>query len=267
MRVFIFANKISKYFSMMFSKNLKKIRKVHSLSQQDFAELFDLKRATLGAYEENRSNPKIDTVIKIAHHFSIKIEDLLIKELTINDLLHFNEAMTTATSIPSTPAFEGVACITPEVEQSFLNEYRTANTIGSIYLPYLYLPNAGGPDKLAYLVNDLSMSGGTDKFLPKDVVIGKMVLPAEKFDVSGSLVLAVTDTAIYLRTIVMQGDKAILNANHAGVEPITLENSKIIGLWKIVHIFRFAIQQSNNEVEQRLALLESTLANLSRNNQ
>ncbi|KOS07230.1 hypothetical protein AM493_15190 [Flavobacterium akiainvivens] len=250
---------------MVFGKNLKKIRKVHSLSQQDFAELFDLKRATLGAYEENRSNPKIDTAIKIAHHFSIGLEDLLIKELTINDLLNFNENITTATSMPATPTFEGVACITPEVEQSFLNEYRTANTVGSIYLPYLYLPNITGGDKLAYVVNDLSMSGGDGKFLPKDVVIGQEVPPAEKFSISGSLVIAVTNTAIYLRTIEMHGSIALLKANHAGVETITLENKDIIGLWKVQHVFRYTLPQPGNELEQRLALLESSIAALNKN--
>ena len=43
-----------------FGKNIKKIRSVKSLSQQAFADLFDLKRGTLGAYEEGRSEPKIE---------------------------------------------------------------------------------------------------------------------------------------------------------------------------------------------------------------
>lgn len=248
----------------MFGKNLKKIRKVHSLSQQDFAELFDLKRATLGAYEENRSNPKIDTAIKIAHHFSISLEDLLTKELTINDLLHFNESMTTATSIPSTPAFDGVACITPEVEQSFLNEYRTANTVGSIYLPYIYLPNIGGSDKLAYVVNDLSMSGGADKFLPKDVVIGEHMPYTERFSLTGSLAIVVTNTAMYLRNVEIHNNRALLKANHPGVEPLELETNAIIGLWKVIHVFRYSLPQATNELEQRLEMLENTIASLNK---
>lgn len=251
---------------MVFGKNLKKIRKVHSLSQQDFADLFDLKRATLGAYEENRSNPKIDTAIKIAHHFSINLENLLTKELTINDLLHFNEDITTATSMPATPVFEGVACITPEVEQSFLNEFRTANTVGSIYLPYIYLPNVtAGTDKLAYVINDLSMSGGTDKFLPKDLVIGEQVPPLERLNLMGALTLVVTANAMYLRNVEMYSDKAILKANHPGVETLAIEHKNIMGLWKVVHVFRHSMPQPNNELEQRLALLENTIAALNKN--
>ena len=47
-----------------FGKNIRKIRSVKTLSQQAFAELFDLKRGTLGAYEEGRSEPKIETILQ-----------------------------------------------------------------------------------------------------------------------------------------------------------------------------------------------------------
>ena len=78
-----------------FGKNVKKIRGVKRLSQQAFADIFLLKRATLGAYEEGRSEPKIDTIIKVANHFSISIDVMLTKEITVNQLLRFNEGITT----------------------------------------------------------------------------------------------------------------------------------------------------------------------------
>lgn len=72
-----------------FGKNIKKIRSIKSLSQQAFADLFSLKRGTLGAYEEGRSRPKIDTVIKVANYFSISMDSLLKRDLTVNELMHF----------------------------------------------------------------------------------------------------------------------------------------------------------------------------------
>ncbi|MCT4664705.1 MAG: helix-turn-helix domain-containing protein [Flavobacteriales bacterium] len=74
-----------------FGKNIKKIRKAKNLSQLAFAELFDLKRPTLGAYEEDRSMPKIDTVIRIANHFGISIDILLTQEVTINQLSNITD--------------------------------------------------------------------------------------------------------------------------------------------------------------------------------
>ncbi len=71
-------------------KNIKKIRSVKNLNQTKFAELFDLKRASIGAYEEGRAEPKIATLSQIANHFGISVDDLLHKELSVNDLYHFD---------------------------------------------------------------------------------------------------------------------------------------------------------------------------------
>ncbi len=59
------------------------------MTQSEFAELFDLKRTAVGAYEEGRAEAKIDTIIKIADYFKLSLDKLLRKELTINDIFHF----------------------------------------------------------------------------------------------------------------------------------------------------------------------------------
>ncbi|WP_439879824.1 helix-turn-helix domain-containing protein [Pontibacter sp. MBLB2868] len=71
-------------------KNIKKIRTVKNLSQAAFAQLFNLARPSVGAYEEGRSEPKIDTLVQIAQHFGISVDLLLTKELTINELYGFD---------------------------------------------------------------------------------------------------------------------------------------------------------------------------------
>jgi DNA-binding XRE family transcriptional regulator len=50
-------------------KNVRKIRTVKKLSQAAFAEIFNLARPSVGAYEEERSEPKLETVIQIASLF------------------------------------------------------------------------------------------------------------------------------------------------------------------------------------------------------
>lgn len=70
--------------------NIRKIRGVKNLNQSDFADLFNLKRASIGAYEEGRAEPKIATVIQIAKYFGIGTDDLLTKELSVNDLYRFD---------------------------------------------------------------------------------------------------------------------------------------------------------------------------------
>jgi len=61
------------------------------MSQTEFADLFELKRTALGSYEEGRAEAKIDTVIKIADYFQLTLDQLLRKELTINEIFHFRD--------------------------------------------------------------------------------------------------------------------------------------------------------------------------------
>ncbi|MCG8696555.1 MAG: helix-turn-helix domain-containing protein [Bacteroidales bacterium] len=71
-------------------KNIKKIRSIRKLSQMAFADLFGVSRASVGAYEEGRAEAKLETIMAIANYFSVSVDDLLTKELTVNELYHFN---------------------------------------------------------------------------------------------------------------------------------------------------------------------------------
>ncbi|MGL1885258.1 MAG: helix-turn-helix domain-containing protein [Reichenbachiella sp.] len=71
-------------------KNIKKIRSVKKLSQSQFGDLFGLNRGAVGAYEEERSEPKIESLMQIASHFNLSIDILLTKELTTVELYKFN---------------------------------------------------------------------------------------------------------------------------------------------------------------------------------
>lgn len=71
--------------------NIKKLRNVKNLSQQAFADLFSLTRGNISSYEEMRAEPKIETIIKIANYFGIPLEHLLTKQLSVNEILNFND--------------------------------------------------------------------------------------------------------------------------------------------------------------------------------
>ncbi|WP_452598284.1 helix-turn-helix domain-containing protein, partial [Pontimicrobium sp. MEBiC01747] len=121
-----------------FGKNIKKIRGVKGLSQQAFAEIFDLKRATLGAYEEGRSEPKIETIIKIANYFSISIDALLTSELTVNELLRFKGDLTIANEPLVREQFATIPCITEQNSKDYIKYFNKENFIKD--MPKVHLP-------------------------------------------------------------------------------------------------------------------------------
>ncbi len=74
----------------LIAKNFKKLRALKGLTQFAFADHLGITRASVSAYEEGRASPKNDLLIKIASEFKLSVEDLLTKELTVNELLGFS---------------------------------------------------------------------------------------------------------------------------------------------------------------------------------
>ncbi|MGI0105962.1 helix-turn-helix domain-containing protein [Salinimicrobium sp. WS361] len=238
-----------------FGKNIRKIRSVKSLSQQSFAELFDLKRATLGAYEEERSEPKIDTIIKIANHFSIPLDDLLMKELTVNKLLKFQGNLITDQEEIVRERFATVPCITPTCSNDYVSYYNKEDFIKS--LPCLQLPVSKEKKYRGYTVDNLEMSSNDKGLFPKDVVIGEFVPPKDYAQIdNGCLVLVVAENQLILRKLYITKDKFILRAEHKNVEEMSFLKKEVKELWQVRYAFYHRLPEFSDGIEEKLLFLE-----------
>lgn len=65
------------------SSNLKYLRKKNGLTQQHFADKMGIKRSLIGAYEEDRAEPKYELLKKIAEFFELTIDEFINEQ--IND--------------------------------------------------------------------------------------------------------------------------------------------------------------------------------------
>lgn len=244
-----------------FGKNIRKIRSVRSLSQQSFAELFDLKRGTLGAYEEGRSEPKIETIIKIANHFSIPIDDLLTKELTVNKLLKFKSNFITDHNELIREQFAMVPCIV----QSNCSEYKRYFDKKEFLknMPSLRLPISKEINYRGYTVDNLEMSNHDKGLFPKDVVIGEIIPKSgyKKLD-NGILVVALFQDQLVLRRLYITNDTAVLRADHKVVEDIKVSLKEVKELWRICYVFYHRIPETGDGLEEKMTLLEQEFAKL-----
>jgi len=59
------------------SQNIKFLRKKKGLTQQAFADEIGIKRSLVGAYEEDRADPKYDLLKKIALYFDVSVDDFI----------------------------------------------------------------------------------------------------------------------------------------------------------------------------------------------
>ncbi|PWT94939.1 MAG: XRE family transcriptional regulator [Bacteroidetes bacterium] len=62
--------------------NLKYLRKLRGWTQEEFANKIGIKRSLVGAYEEERAEPRIDVLERLSDMFKISLDDLLRKDLS-----------------------------------------------------------------------------------------------------------------------------------------------------------------------------------------
>lgn len=244
-----------------FGKNIRKIRSVKSLSQQAFAELFDLKRGTLGAYEEGRSEPKIETLIKIANHFSIPVDDLLTKELTVNTLLKFKGNLTGDQEELLKEQFALIPCIVPANRENYRNNFNKEGYIKS--LPCLQLPISTDKIFRGYTVDSLEMSNHDKGLFPKDVVVGEFVPKKDykKLD-NGQVLLVLTEEQLILRRGFITSNELILRADHKVIEDIAVRLDNVKELWKVCYVFYHRLPETGDGLEEKLDFLEREFAKI-----
>jgi len=236
-------------------KNIRKIRGVKGMNQTQFAELFKLSRASIGAYEEGRAEPKISTLMEIANYFSISLDKLLKKELTVNELYHFD----IFSDQPDSPKQAG------------------SKSSGSLELPILipvrfndYVDNLGNQDFVDALP---SISGhpmifrGEQLFeAPKDsnsgwkegdiLICSKHQHPQPNAVFSG---IAVTENELVFGGFELKG-KSLVNSNL----DFKVKLSEVKELWKVNGVLSYNLNSNSKEASltSRVARLEDLVSQL-----
>jgi transcriptional regulator with XRE-family HTH domain len=80
----------------IFSKNLRYLRKRGNHNQEDIALLFRKKANTIGNWENQKSEPALAELMKLAEYFQVSTEDLLLTDLASqsHSLATIGEAVT-----------------------------------------------------------------------------------------------------------------------------------------------------------------------------
>ena len=66
------------------NQNLKYLRKLRGWTQEEFANKLHIKRSLLGAYEEERAEPRIDVLEAVCDMFKLTLDEILRKDLSDN---------------------------------------------------------------------------------------------------------------------------------------------------------------------------------------
>ncbi|GAA4431252.1 hypothetical protein GCM10023188_18600 [Pontibacter saemangeumensis] len=250
-------------------KNIKKIRTIKNLSQAAFAQLFNLARPSVGAYEEGRSEPKIDTLVQIAKHFGVSIDALLTKELTINELYRFDifkqnyqkGDVLIKVAEPEVPVrLPGdVALVKASEVTAYAHQHNQAEYQQQLPRLELVVPTEKGHVR-AFEVTGSEMA---PTLPPESTVIATSMDTSQRENlVQGRVYVMVTRQDILIRRLLaVQEAHLLLVAEQPGIAANTVPIAQLQELWEVRGVYNTSLQQPLS-LEERLSMLQQVVQNL-----
>jgi transcriptional regulator with XRE-family HTH domain len=232
MSINLLTNLVIPKFMSIISTNIKFLRKKKGLTQQQFADQIGIKRSLVGAYEEDRADPKYDLLRKIALYFDISVDDFINE--TINEKWapkpKGNPANLRILSISvDKEDNENIEMVPVKASAGYLNGYADPEYVAQ--LPKFYLPMFKQGTYRAFEIKGDSML----PLVSGTVIIGEYV---ENWgDVKAGdtyVVLSKTEGIVYKRIGNKYRDnkKLKLMSDNPVYDPYEVSGEDILEIWK-----------------------------------
>jgi transcriptional regulator with XRE-family HTH domain len=231
-------------------QNLKYLRKLRGWTQEEFAAKLGIKRSLLGAYEEERAEPRIDVLEIVGDMFKLTLDELLRKELsdTKGNYLSKRRAqkMASATNdIQLVPVKAAAGYLAGYADPEFLDELNTFT------LPML----APGTYRAFEIVGDSMLPTASGS-----VIVGEKVDDLE--DVKSNqtyIVVSRNEGIVYKR--VMKNNKAktklTLVSDNTAYQPYNVSTDDVLEVWRAQMIISKANTQQRWDVNQLASLVSN----------
>jgi len=236
-------------------KNLRYLRKQKGWTQEEFANKLNVKRSLIGAYEEERAEPKLEVLEMLSNLFSLSLDELLLKDLTDEpkgvsylDQRRKLKMVAESNNIQFVPLKAAAGYLNGYADPDFLDELNTFT------LPML----APGQYRAFEIVGDSMLPTPSGS-----VIVGEKVDDIDDVKNSNTyVVLSKTDGIVYKR--IMKDTKAknkiTLMSDNPVYEPYNINSDELLEVWKAVYILQKASLVQRWDVGQ-LAGMVSNLNN------
>jgi transcriptional regulator with XRE-family HTH domain len=212
----------------MFGDNLKYLREIKKISQQQAAEDLGLPRTTLGDYERNHTEPNIHTLLKIAKYFNIGLDDLLKHDLDVLQPKSLDRDFKVLAITVDGTNRQNIEWVDAKAEAGYLESFQDPQFLKK--LPRLALPKLNQGSYRAFEIRG-------DSMLPLEsgsIIIGQYVekLTEIKND-TPYILIHKSDGIVYKRVRVLKDKKELqLHSDNPIYEPYTVPFHQIGELWQ-----------------------------------
>jgi transcriptional regulator with XRE-family HTH domain len=232
------------------NKNLKYLRKLRGWTQEEFANKLRIKRSLLGAYEEERAEPRMDVLEVVADMFKLSFDDLLRKDLTESKASYISKRRAHKLAagrgdIPFVPVKAAAGYLAGYADPEFIDELNTFT------LPML----SGGDYRAFEIVGDSMMPTPSGS-----VIVGEKIESLEELKSNNTyIVVSKTEGIVYKRMMkaARQKNKYTLVSDNPAYQPYTVAAEDIVEVWQAQMIISKANVQQRWDVGQLASLVNN----------
>ncbi len=232
------------------NKNLKYLRKLRGWTQEEFAQKLRIKRSLLGAYEEERADPRIDVLEVVADMFKLTLDELLRKDLTEQKGSYISKRRAQKLAagrgdIPFVPVKAAAGYLAGFADPEFVDELNTFT------LPML----TGGDYRAFEIIGDSMMPVQSGS-----VIVGEKIENLEEVKTNNTyVVISKTDGIVYKRILKnnRQKNKYTLVSDNPSYQPYMVNAEDIVEVWQAQMIITKANVQQRWDVGQLANLVNN----------
>ena len=230
--------------------NIKYLRKQKNYTQAEFAERIGVKRSLIGAYEEHRAEPKIETIQKMAYLFNLNLEALINQNLSKGE-----KAIQTDTKgrtirvlsiVVDREQKERISIVPVSARAGYMHSYSDPEYIHD--LPNFNLPLTElYPDK-TYRIFQIE----GDSMLPitsGSYVICEYIENWEELKEGLSYMLITKNNGILFKRVWQDehADHLLLKSDNEAHEPFDINRNDLIEVWKGLGFITFDLPEEKEE--------------------
>jgi transcriptional regulator with XRE-family HTH domain len=231
-------------------KNLKYLRKLRGWTQEEFATKLKIKRSLLGAYEEERAEPRIDVLEQVGDIFKLSLDELLLTELGDNkgSYLAKRRAQKLAggrNEIPFVPVKAAAGYLAGYSDPEYIDELNTFT------LPML----SGGNYRAFEIVGDSMLPTPSGS-----IIIGEMTSSVDDVKSNHTYVIVSRTEGIVYKRVLKTGrskGKLTLVSDNTAYQPYSVNAEDILELWKANLVITKANVQPMWDVNQLASLVNN----------
>lgn len=231
-------------------KNLKYLRKLRGMTQEEFANKLKIKRSLLGAYEEERAEPRLEVLELVSESFKLSLDELLLKDLgdTKGSYLSKRRAQKLVSGnseITFVPMKAAAGYLAGFADPEFIDELNTFT------LPML----APGSYRAFEIVGDSMLPTPSGS-----VIVGEKVDDFDDVRASNTYIIISRNEGIVYKRVMKSNrtkNKLTLISDNPAYQPYNVDAENIIEIWKATLVMSKANQQQRWDVNQLAGIVNN----------